>query len=35
MPSPQDSNLRRLWRFRHALNQQKVTHGATTYKKRC
>ena len=27
MPSREGSNLRPLWRFRHALNQQKVTCG--------
>src|SRR5208283_2550531 len=27
MPSRQVSNLRPLWRFRHPLNQQKVTNG--------
>ena len=27
MPSREGSNLRPLWRFRHALNKQKVTYG--------
>ncbi len=28
MPSREGCNLRPLWRFRHALNQQKITCGA-------
>ena len=33
MPSQQGSNLRPLWRLRHALNKQKVTYGDWLKKK--
>jgi hypothetical protein len=33
MPSREGSNLRPLWRFRPAVNQQKVTHGDGRFNK--
>jgi len=34
MPSLEGSNLRPLWRFRHALNKQKVNTWGWVYKKK-